>query len=161
MNMQIAKDTVVSLEYELFDAAGTLIEKTQSPIIYLHGGYDGIFPMVESALQGKEAGETCQVRLEPDDAFGDYQADRVRIEPRKQFPEDVKVGMQFEGASEGSDKYQLYTVTEIADDKVVVDGNHPLAGQTLVFSCTVVEVRAATEEELHHGHVHGAGGHHH
>jgi FKBP-type peptidyl-prolyl cis-trans isomerase SlyD len=69
--------------------------------------------------------------------------------------------MQFEGAVEDSDQYKLYTVTEIADDKVVVDGNHPLAGQTLVFSCTVTGVRAATDEELHHGHVHGPEGHHH
>jgi FKBP-type peptidyl-prolyl cis-trans isomerase SlyD len=159
--MQIAKDTVVSLDYELFDAAGTLIEKTQSPITYLHGGYDGVFPMVESALQGKGVGDACQVRLEPDDAFGEYEADMVRIEPRKQFPENVTVGMQFEGAVEDHDQYKLYTVTEIADDKVVVDGNHPLAGQTLVFSCTVIDVRAATDEELHHGHVHGPGGHHH
>ena len=125
------------------------------------GGYDGIFPMVEGVLQGRGVGDTCQVRLAPDDAFGEYEADMVRIEPRKLFPENVTVGMQFEGAVEGSDHYKLYTITEIADDKVVVDGNHPLAGQTLVFSCTVIEVRAATEEELHHGHVHGPGGHHH
>jgi FKBP-type peptidyl-prolyl cis-trans isomerase SlyD len=85
----------------------------------------------------------------------------VRVESRKLFPENIKVGMQFEGAVEESDKYKLYTVTEINDDKVVVDGNHPLAGQTLVFSCTVIDVRAATDEELQHGHVHGHGGHHH
>jgi len=161
VSVRIAKDTVVSLDYELFDAAGTMIEKTQSPITYLHGGYDGIFPMVERALQGKGIGDTCQVRLEPDDAFGEYEANMVRIEPRKLFPENVTVGMQFEGALEGSDEYKLYTVSEIAHDKVVVDGNHPLAGQTLVFSCTVIEVRAATDEELHHGHVHGPGAHHH
>ena len=161
MSMQIAKDTVVSLDYELFDAAGTLIEKTQSPITYLHGGYDGVFPMVENALQGKGVGDTCQVRLDPDDAFGEYETDMVRVEPRKLFPENIKVGMQFEGAVEESDQYKLYTVTGITDDKVVVDGNHPLAGQTLVFSCTVTAVRAATDEELQHGHVHGSGDHHH
>jgi len=161
VSMQIAKDTVVSLDYELFDAAGTLIEKTQSPITYLHGGYDGVFPMVENALQGKGVGDTCQVRLDPDDAFGEYETDMVRVEPRKLFPENIKVGMQFEGAVEESDQYKLYTVTGITDDKVVVDGNHPLAGQTLVFSCTVTAVRAATDEELQHGHVHGSGDHHH
>jgi FKBP-type peptidyl-prolyl cis-trans isomerase SlyD len=159
--MQIAKDTVVSLDYELFDAGGTLIEKTQSPITYLHGGYDGIFPMVESVLQGRGVGDTCQVCLEPDDAFGKHEADMIRIEPRKLFPANVTVGMQFEGAVEGSHQYKLYTVTEIADDKVVMDGNHPLAGQALVFSCTVIDVRTATDEELHHGHVHGPEGHHH
>src|SRR6266446_2057795 len=124
--MQITKDTVVSLDYELLDAAGTLIEKTQSPITYLHGGYDGIFPMAEGVLQGRGVGDTCQVRLAPDDAFGEYEADMVRIEPRKLFPENVTVGMQFEGAVEGSDHYKLYTITEIADDKVEVEGNHPL-----------------------------------
>lgn len=159
--MQITKDTVVSLSYELFDTAGTLIEKTQSPISYLHGGYDGIFPMVETALHGRDVGDICQVRLEADDAFGEYEADMVRTEPRNLFPENVTVGMQFEGAVEGSDQHAIYTVTEITDDTVVVDGNHPLAGRALVFSCTVTEVRMATEEELHHGHVHVAGGHHH
>lgn len=161
MSMRIGKDTVVSLSYELSDASGKVIEKTKVPITYLHGGYDGIFPLVESALQGKSVGDNCKVTLEPDDAFGEYEADMVRTEPKKLFPENISVGMQFEGAIEGSSDYTLYTVTEIADDKVVVDGNHPLAGQTLVFSGTVIEVRAATGEELHHGHVHGPEGHHH
>lgn len=161
MSMQIGKDTVVSLNYELSDTSGKVIEKTQAPITYLHGGYDGIFPLVEVALQGKSVGDHCKVTLEPDDAFGEYGADRVRTEPKDLFPKNISVGMQFEGAIEGSDDYTLYTVTEIADDKVVVDGNHPLAGQKLVFSGTVTEVRAATREELHHGHVHGPEGHHH
>ncbi|HKB83340.1 MAG TPA: peptidylprolyl isomerase [Burkholderiales bacterium] len=159
--MQIGKDTVVSLNYELMDTSGKVIEKTQAPIIYLHGGYDGIFPLVETALQGKSVGDKCKVTLEPDDAFGEYEANMVRTEPKKLFPESISVGMQFEGAIEGSDDYTLYTVTKIAGDEVVVDGNHPLAGQTLVFSGTVIEVRAATHEELHHGHVHGPEGHHH
>ena len=161
MSMQIGKDTVVSLNYELSDTNGKVIEQTNAPITYLHGGYDGIFPLVETALQGKAVGDKCKVTLEPDDAFGEYAADMVRPEPKNLFPESISVGMQFEGAIEGSDDYTLYTVKEIADDKVVVDGNHPLAGQTLVFSGTVTEVRAATREELHHGHVHGPEGHHH
>ncbi len=159
--MQIARDTVVSIDYELSDAAGKLIEKTQSPISYLHGGYQGIFPMVEDALDGKRAGDACEVRLEPDDAFGDYDEKLVRVEPIERFPENVSVGMQFEGSPEGSEHVSIYTVTEIADGKVVVDGNHPLAGRSLVFNCTVTEVRKATEEELSHQHVHGEGGHHH
>lgn len=159
--MQIGKDTVVSLSYELSDTSGKVIEKTKEPVTYLHGGYDGIFPLVESALQGKSVGDICRVTLEPDDAFGEYEADMVRTEPKDLFPENISVGMQFEGAIEGSDDYTIYTVTKIATDKVVVDGNHPLAGQTLVFSGTVTQVRAATREELHHGHVHGPEGHHH
>ena len=159
--MQISKDTVVSLNYELSDLKGKVIEKTQAPITYLHGGYDGIFPLVEVALQGKSIGDKCNVTLKPDDAFGEYEKAMVRTEPKSLFPENISVGMQFEGAIEGSDDYTVYTVTEIQGEKIVVDGNHPLAGQTLVFSGIVTGVRPATHEELHHGHVHGPDGHHH
>ena len=158
--MQIAKDTVVALDYELFDVDGNLIEKTDAPIEYLHGGYDGIFPVVEQALDGKNVGDTCRVRLEPDDAFGEYDAELVHVEPIDKFPGKVNVGMQFEGPSGASAETLVYTVTDIADEKVVVDGNHPLAGQTLDFACTVAAVRAATDEELQHGHAHGAHSHH-
>ena len=159
--MQIAKNTVVSLTYELFDTDGKLIEKTDGPIDYLHGGYQGIFPLVEQALAGKAAGESCRVRLEPDDAFGDYDAQLVHLEPRNKFPDNIAVGMQFEGRGVESGTSLVYTVTNIAEDKVVVDGNHPLAGKTLDFAGTVTLVRAATAEELTHGHVHGAHGHDH
>ena len=159
--MQIARDTVVSIDYELSDAGGKLIEKTPSPISYLHGGYRGIFPMVEQALDGKKVGDACEVRLEPGDAFGDYDENLVRVESSERFPENVSVGMQFEGTPEGSEHSAIYTVTDVADGKVVVDGNHPLAGRTLVFNCTVTEVREATAEELSHKHAHGEGGHHH
>jgi FKBP-type peptidyl-prolyl cis-trans isomerase SlyD len=161
VSMQISKDTVVSLNYELSDLKGKVIEKTQAPITYLHGGYDGIFPLVEVALQGKSVGDKCKVTLKPDDAFGEYEKDMVRTEPKNLFPDNISVGMQFEGATEGSEDYTLYTVKEIQGENVIVDGNHPLAGQTLVFSGIVTEVRAATHEELHHGHVHGPDGHHH
>jgi len=159
--MLIAKNTVVTLHFELSDAQGALIEKTDEPVAYLHGGYHGIFPLVEQALDGKKAGDSCQVRLAPEDAFGQYDAQLVQIETRDKFPPDVKVGMQFEGRGDQSGHVMVYTVTDVAADKVVVDGNHPLAGQTLQFNCTVAEVRAATEEELSHGHVHGPHGHHH
>lgn len=158
--MQIAKDTIVALNYELFDIDGNLIERTDAPIEYLHGGYDGIFPLVEKALDGKSAGDSCRVRLDPDDAFGEYDAELVHVEPRDKFPQNVVVGMQFEGQTESSGETLVYTVTDIAEDKVVVDGNHPLAGQMLNFSCTVAEVRTATTEEIRHGHAHGPGGHH-
>jgi FKBP-type peptidyl-prolyl cis-trans isomerase SlyD len=158
--MQITKDTVVALDYELFDVDGNLIEKTDEPIEYLHGGYDGIFPVVEQALDGKNVGDRCRVRLEPDDAFGEYDAELVHVEPIDKFPGKVNVGMQFEVPSGASTDTLVYTVTDIADEKVVVDGNHPLAGQTLDFACTVAAVRAATDEELQHGHAHGAHSHH-
>ena len=91
-------------------------------------------------------------------------AELVRVEPQDRFPAEVKIGMQFEGydGKDGDDEEQrVYTVTDVADGKVVVDGNHPLAGQRLRFDCTVLDVRAASAEELQHGHVHGEGGHHH
>jgi len=161
--MKIAKNSVVSLTYQLADADGTVIEKTGDPISYLHGGYDGIFPTVEEALEGKNVGDKFSVSMEPDDAFGEYEHDLVRAEPRDMFPKEVAVGMQFEGGAEGDDDedFMLYTVTEVTDDEVTVDGNHPLAGKSLVFSGTITGVRAASAEELTHGHVHGEGGHHH
>jgi FKBP-type peptidyl-prolyl cis-trans isomerase SlyD len=159
--VQIAKNTVVSLTYELLAAGGELIEKTDEPVSYLHGGHHGIFQRVEQALEGKKAGYACRVQLEPDDAFGRYEATLVRVEPRGEFPAGVKVGMQFDGSGEDSGEGRVYTVTSVTDEGVTVDGNHPLAGKTLVFSCLVTDVRVASREELAHGHVHGAGGHHH
>jgi len=152
---------VVALSYELLDSDGNLVEKTDEPIEYLHGGYQGIFPLVEKALDGKNIGETCKVRLAPVDAFGDYDAELVLVEARDKFPEKCEVGMQFEGSAQKSGDRVVYTVTDIAEDKVVIDGNHPLAGQTLHFQCTVSGIRKATHEELTHGHVHGPHGHHH
>lgn len=154
--MKIAKNTVVSLSYELFDAEGDLLEEVTDPVSYLHGGYDGIFPLVEEALHAKKIGDQCRVILEPDDAFGEYDHELVIVEARNAFPEEIEVGMQFEGAPEDSEEedFMLYTILEITDDEVTVDGNHPLAGKTLTFNCTVTGVRPATAEELAHGHVH-------
>ncbi len=161
--MKIAKDTVVSLRYELSDANGALLEKTDDPISYLHGGYDGIFPTVEEVLHGKDVGSKFEVTMEPDEAFGDYDHELVRVEPRNLFPENIQIGMQFEGGAEDADDedYMLFTVVDVTDDEVTVDGNHPLAGKTLNFVGVVTGVRAATAEELEHGHTHGEGGHHH
>jgi FKBP-type peptidyl-prolyl cis-trans isomerase SlyD len=161
--MKIEKNAVVTLTYALNDASGALIEQANEPISYLHGGFDGIFPAVEEALHGKDVGEKFTVSMTPDEAFGEYEHDLVRVEPRDMFPAEVAVGMQFEGGAEGDDDedFMLYTVTEVTDKEVTVDGNHPLAGKTLTFSGTVTDVRSATAEELAHGHVHGDGGHHH
>ena len=157
--MIIAKNTVVSVRYELFDSEGELLEKVEEPVSYLHGGYDGIFPLVEEALHGKRIGDHCSVTMQPDDAFGEYEHDLVEVEPRSSFPEEVAVGMQFEGGAVDSDEedYLLFTVVDVTDDEVTVDGNHPLAGKTLTFNCTVTGVRKATAEELAHGHVHDGG----
>ena len=160
--MEIARNTVVTLEYRVTDSDGIAVDEGKAPIVYLHGGYGGIFDRIEEALQGKAEGERLEIKLQPEDAFGDYDAELVNIEPRKLFPENIEVGMQFERA-DGDDDTEgvLFTITDIADDRVVVDGNHPLAGMALVFSCTVSSVRSATKEEVAHGHVHGAGDHHH
>lgn len=159
--MQVAKNTVVTLTYRVTDSDGNLVDDGNQPLVYLHGGYDGIFPRIEEALEGKEVGAALDVKLQPEDAFGEFDAELVMIEDRSLFPDNIEVGMQFERATEEGDDGELYTITDIADDKVVVDGNHPLAGTALTFSCTVTDVRLASTEEIGHGHVHGGGGHHH
>jgi len=160
--MLIARNTVVTLKYSVKDSEGAAVDDGAAPLVYLHGGYGGIFDRIEEELQGKAEGDVLEVRLEPEDAFGEYDADLVAIEPRQLFPENIEVGMQFErGSEDGEDDDALFTITDIADDKVVVDGNHPLAGIALLFSCTVTEVRAATADEVTHGHPHGEHGHHH
>ena len=159
--MNVGHNTVVSLSYALYDADGQLIEQAKDPLVYLHGGYGGIFAAVEKALEGKAVGDECKIRLTPEDAFGEYDAELMRMEERDKFPAEVNIGMQFQGESGKPGESIVYTVTDIADGKVVVDGNHPLAGQTLLFTIDVAAVRAATAEELNHGHAHGPGGHHH
>ena len=161
MSMQIAMNTVVSMTYELFDSNGNVLESSKDPVHYLHGGYDNIFPRVEEELHGKSVGDTVEITLEPADAFGDYDEELVQMEPVSAFPsKDLKVGMQFEGEDE-SGEVILYTITNIDDGKVIVDGNHPWAGERVLFKAKITGVRKAVEEEVAHGHVHGAGGHHH
>lgn len=162
--MKIAKNTVVTLHYKLSDAQGNLIEESREPMVYLHGGYENTLPKIEEALEGKDVGYETTIQVEPDDAFGEYDASLVKIEPRNRLPEPLEVGMQFEGTPDGGDPSEdslIFTVTDIADDKVVLDGNHPLAGMALRFTLNVADVRTATEEEVAHEHVHGEYGHHH
>ena len=161
--MLIAKNTVVTLAYKVTDPDGATVDAGERPIIYLHGGYDDIFPKIEEALQGKQTGDELHVKLQPDEAFGEYDADLVQIEPRDSFPKEIEVGMQFEGAPSGADDedFVIYRVTDLVDDKVMLDGNHPLAGMALVFSCTVSEVRAASDDEIAAGHVHSPDTHTH
>ena len=159
--MQIAMNTVVSISYELLDSNGNVLESSKDPVSYLHGGYDNIFPRVEEELHGKSIGDTVEITLEPADAFGEYDEELVQMEPISAFPsKDLKVGMQFEGEDE-SGEVILYTITNIDDGKVIVDGNHPWAGERVLFKATIADVRKAGEEEVAHGHVHGTGGHHH
>jgi FKBP-type peptidyl-prolyl cis-trans isomerase SlyD len=154
--MQVAKNTVVTLDYNVTDPDGVLVDAGTEPLVYLHGGYDDIFPMIEEAMQGKKIGESAIIKMQPDDAFGEYDAELIQVEPRNGFPKELEVGMQFEGVPDGADDDDIliYRVTEIANDKVVMDGNHPLAGMALVFTCTVTAVRPASAEEIEHGHMH-------
>ena len=155
MNTQVAKNSVVTLDYNVTDSDGVLVDAGKEPLVYLHGGYDDIFPKIEEAVQGKKIGESVNVKLQPDEAFGEYDEELIQIEPRNQFPKELQVGMQFEGGPEGGDDedFIIYRVTDIADDKVVLDGNHPLAGMALIFTCTVTAVRPASAEELARGHL--------
>jgi FKBP-type peptidyl-prolyl cis-trans isomerase SlyD len=160
--MKIAQNTVVTVNYKLSDAQNNLIEDGAQPMVYLHGGYENTLPKIEEELDGKEVGYASTLQIEPEDAFGDYDPSLLKVEERNRLPEPIEVGMQFEGMAEGADDEPvIFTVTEVADDKVVLDGNHPLAGMALRFELSVVDVRAATDEEIQHGHVHGAHGHHH
>lgn len=159
--MQIAKDTAVTIEYEMYDAEGKQIDKTEEPIAYLHGGYDNILPLVEEALQGKTVGDSIDVTMNADDAFGEFEPELVRTEEKDVFPMEVEVGMMFEADDPETGDVLLFRVTEIDGNQVTVDANHPFAGMVVRFVGKVKEVRAATAEEIAHGHVHGAHGHHH
>ncbi len=162
--MNVFTNTVVTLTFELYDSEGTLLESTEEPIAYLHGGHSGMLPKLEEALNARNPGDAISVSVEPADAFGEYDPELVKVEPADRLPPEVEVGMQFEAYANPEDtegEGMVYTVTDIADGKVVLDGNHPWAGKRLRFDCQIVDVRPATEEEVAHGHVHGHGGHHH
>jgi FKBP-type peptidyl-prolyl cis-trans isomerase SlyD len=150
--MPIQKDTVVTLKYSLYDEQGQMIEASDEPMSYLHGGYDGIFPAVEKALDGQAEGFKTKLTLTPEDAFGDYDDELIRVEPRDSFPEDIEAGMRFESQDDGL----IYTVVEIDKEaqQIVLDGNHPLSGMTIQFECEVLEIRPATQEEIDHEHIH-------
>jgi len=154
--MPINRGMVVKLDYELKDCDGQNVEDEGAQMEYLHGGYGGIFPKVEEVLEGKAVGDEASLTLEPDDAFGEYDAELLRVEPRASFPEATEIGMRFEGVpGDGEDEALIYTVTDVTADAVVVDGNHPLAGERLWFKAKVSGLRPATPEELAHGHPHG------
>ena len=167
--MHVAKNRVISLDVELFDIWGNLIEHPPEPVQYLHGEYGDIFPVVETALEGKSVGDRVDLRLEPEDAYGDYNADLLHVESLAAYPEGLEVGMRIErevksrmdAEAEATMKTEatmrketrtaLYTITDIAQGKVVIDGNHPLAGMALRFVATIADVRPATLDEIENG----------
>jgi FKBP-type peptidyl-prolyl cis-trans isomerase SlyD len=158
--MQIEKNTAVTLNYKVFDQKGHVLAQPKEPMSYLHGGYGNTLEKIEQALQGQMAGYQITLVLEPQDAFGLRDEQLVRTIPKSQFPPGIKVGGELEGRTEDG-RTMLFYVVKIKGSEVHLDGNHPWAGKTLRFSVTVTGVRAATEEEIAHGHVHGAHGHQH
>ena len=143
--MQVGRDTVVSLKIQMYDAHGALLHAPEEPHTYLHGGYGGLLAALENSLEGMEPGESARVQLEPEQAFGEYDAELLRVEPASRYGEGVEIGMEIE---EGD---RVYTVTDIAEDTVVLDANHPLAGMALRFACEVLSVRSANPEEIERG----------
>ena len=144
--MKIEDGCLVSLDVSMYDAQGELLERTESPLVYLHGAGD-IFPRVESALAGQEEGSRASVLLEPEDAFGDADASLVHLVECRRLGPKVEVGMRCEGLPGRADG-RLYTVTDVAEGIAVLDGNHPLAGYALRFDLHVRRVERASEDEL-------------
>ncbi|WP_323841704.1 MULTISPECIES: peptidylprolyl isomerase [unclassified Moraxella] len=158
----IAKDTVVKFNYTLTNNQGEVLDQSHGePLAYLHGHHN-IIPGLEGQMEGKSAGDKFVAVIAPSDAYGEYLAEAVQSVPRTNFQgvDNIEVGMQFQSQTDDG-HVMLVTVKEVTDEEVVVDGNHPLAGQELTFDVEIVEVRAATADEIAHGHAHGAGGHHH
>jgi len=159
--MQIADRCVASFNYTLTNDAGDVLDTSngREPLAYLHGA-GNIVPGLEKAMEGKSAGETFKVDVVPEEGYGERHDALVQVVPRDAFQgvDDIQPGMQFQAQS--NQGVMSVTVTKVEDGQVTVDGNHPLAGETLHFDIEVTEVREATAEELEHGHAHGAGGAH-
>ncbi|MDP2819172.1 MAG: peptidylprolyl isomerase [Polaromonas sp.] len=154
--MKITPQCVVALTWTLKDTLGEVLDELDEPVEFLLGG-DDLLVKVEERLQGHDAGDALDLHLEPEDAFGDYDENRVFLEPRKLFPAELEEGMTFDGAalpvgcSPDIKPELIYTVTEIYPEHVVLDGNHPLAGIAIRLSLKVESVREATEEEIGQG----------
>lgn len=144
--MKIEDGCLVSLDVSMFDAQGNLLEKSGSPLVYLHGAGD-IFPRIEAALAGQEAGYRASIRLEPEEAFGDADASLVHLVACSALGGGVEVGMRYEGLPGRADG-RVYTVTDVAEGMAVLDGNHPLAGWALRFDLHVRGVERASDDEL-------------
>ena len=158
--MKIEKDRVVTMRFRATESTGKVLEDGKTAMAYLHGGYSNVLPKIEEALEGQTAGFEVTLDLEPKDAFGERDENLVQTSAKAQFPPGVKVGGQLRGRdTEGNER--VFTVKKIKGQEVFLDGNHPLAGVALRFEVTVDSVRAATEEEIAHGHAHGEDGHHH
>jgi FKBP-type peptidyl-prolyl cis-trans isomerase SlyD len=162
-NIKVEKDKVVLMHYTLKNDAGDIIDSSDGgdPLPFLQG-HGNIIPGLESSLEGCKVGEKLEVSIEPEEGYGLRMKDAIQEIPSSalQGVEEVKVGMQLQSQDKDGNAF-LVSVTKIEDDKITVDGNHPLAGQTLHFSVSIESIRDAEAEELSHGHVHADGQHHH
>lgn len=158
--MKIEQDTVPTVTYRITDDKGRPVDAGADPMVYLHGGYQATLPKLEAALNGHEAGDKLTVEFAAGEAFGMRDEALVRSIDKADFPPGVKVGGQLEGRDDAGNAH-VFTVQKIKGNQVMLDGNHPLAGLALRFSLQVLNVRAASAEEIAHRHVHGAHGHHH
>ncbi len=160
--MQISANMVVSIDYTLTDDQGTVIDSSEGrgPLAYIQG-IGNIIPGLERALEGKSKGDSLQVKVAPEDGYGERSDELTQAVPKQMFEgsDEIQVGMQFQTMTEAGP--QVVTVVAIDDEHVTVDANHPLAGENLNFDVTVVDIREASGEELEHGHVHGPEGHDH
>jgi FKBP-type peptidyl-prolyl cis-trans isomerase SlyD len=159
--MQVADNMAVSIHYTLTNDDGEVLDSSigDEALVFLQGS-GNIISGLENAMVGKVAGDKFNVRIAPEDAYGELMEDMIQVISRDMFEgiDDIEVGMQFHAdVSSGSG---VVTVVSIDDDNITIDGNHPLAGLALTFDVEVIDVRPATEEEAAHGHIHGAGCHH-
>ena len=159
----IKEGSVVSLAYRLTSDGGEELDRADQgePFSYLHG-FGQIVPGLEQALAGLLVGSKKQVKVSPEEGYGVIEAELLTTATRNQFPPDadLHVGMRF-AADVGGEQPVVFTVTQIVGDQISLDGNHPLAGETLHFDVEVLSIREATAEEKTHGHAHGPDGHHH
>lgn len=161
--MTIQDKSVVAMHYELKNDQGEILDKSEKgdPLYYLHGA-ENIIPGLEKELTGKKVGDELEVRVEPQDGYGEFDEELIQPLPRDMFADikNLAVGEELQ-AQEEDGSIRFFTVKEIKDDEVIIDSNHPLAGETLNFKVKIEEIREATAEELEHGHVHSPGHHHH
>lgn len=164
--LPIGENTVVTAEFWIYDTDGQELDNSRGPVAFLHGGLDSLLPKLDEALKGKTAGFEQTYHLEPQDAFGEYDVNLLRVEPRALFPEPLEIGMQFEGIpgerdeetgeiTEDPDSDEpplLFAVRELADDKVVLDANHPFAGMAIRVRIRILDVREAEPEEVEQGY---------
>ncbi len=155
----ITKDSAVTIRLTVTEGSGKVLESGKTPVAYLHG-YDNLLPKIEEALEGQEVGFKLNMNLSPEDAFGVRDESLLTTISKKDFPPGIKVGGMMQGVNESGEE-MVYTVLKIKGDQVMLDGNHPLAGASLRVAVQVLAIRAATPEEIAHGHVHGEHGHHH